>query len=368
MRLRVARTRRQRVGPTHRRHPGTGPLRQLGRRPVALCGAATGASWRTGSQKTAAGRVCLRRPNEDITGSRPHLVTRRTSLTATTRRPSMASCRSSTRRTERSAWCGSTDARRRPGAGRHGHGRSGAMTLRATTVDRGGRVFGRDVLVDGRVCDCCPTTAVRTRRGALVAYRDRSATEVRDISVARLENGRWRPGGLGAPGRMGDRRLSRQRPGAGGDGDASRSPGSRRPTTGRRSWHSPATAARRSARRFARRRREPSVGWTSSCCRTAAPWSCGSALGDDGASLRARRVFPDGRRGPSAELARIGADRSSGHPRVVRSGHELVFAWREPAPSSRVVAAVAGVPEDADASGPRHDASVYGERGACRPA
>ena len=71
------------------------------------------------------------------------------------------------------------------------------------------------------------------------------------------------------------------------------------------------------------------------------------ALAQGKAELLARRIFADGRRGPSTVVARVGSDRSSGHARVVRSGNQLYFAWREPAPSSRVASAVAGVPEDA---------------------
>ena len=69
------------------------------------------------------------------------------------------------------------------------------MMLRSTTV-RQGVPPGEDVLVDARVCDCCPTTAVRTSTGVVAAYRDRSEGEMRDISVARLVQGRWQSGGF----------------------------------------------------------------------------------------------------------------------------------------------------------------------------
>ena len=74
-----------------------------------------------------------------------------------------------------------------------GHGASGAggpsMTLRATTIAKGQP--GEDVLVDPRVCDCCQTSAAQTPDGAIVAYRDRSPEEIRDIAVVRLRKGRW---------------------------------------------------------------------------------------------------------------------------------------------------------------------------------
>lgn len=65
----------------------------------------------------------------------------------------------------------------------------GAMCLYARTVAADG-ALGTELLLDDRVCDCCPTAAVRAADGAiLVAYRDRSPDEVRDISVVRIEEG-----------------------------------------------------------------------------------------------------------------------------------------------------------------------------------
>lgn len=49
-----------------------------------------------------------------------------------------------------------------------------------------------EALLDPRVCDCCPTSAVTCADGdLLVAYRDRSAEEVRDIAVTRLSGTTW---------------------------------------------------------------------------------------------------------------------------------------------------------------------------------
>jgi len=60
-----------------------------------------------------------------------------------------------------------------------------------------GRVLsedGPDQLIDDRVCDCCPTSLVALPDGsALVAYRDRSPTEVRDMYTARFQRGAWGP-------------------------------------------------------------------------------------------------------------------------------------------------------------------------------
>jgi len=70
-----------------------------------------------------------------------------------------------------------------------GHGQ-GDMTLRSAVLDASGTVTQRH-RVDGRTCECCATSAVRVGDEALLAYRDRSNGEVRDISVARFDGEQW---------------------------------------------------------------------------------------------------------------------------------------------------------------------------------
>jgi hypothetical protein len=67
---------------------------------------------------------------------------------------------------------------------------AGNMALRAATFDSTGK-FLQESVVDSRVCECCPTAAAETSDGVIVAYRKRSAGEVRDIYVTRLASGRW---------------------------------------------------------------------------------------------------------------------------------------------------------------------------------
>jgi hypothetical protein len=63
------------------------------------------------------------------------------------------------------------------------HEGEGDTQLRAATMTATGSLTD-EVLVDGRVCDCCQTSMVMTSRGPLLAYRDRSDKEIRDIVVA----------------------------------------------------------------------------------------------------------------------------------------------------------------------------------------
>jgi hypothetical protein len=71
----------------------------------------------------------------------------------------------------------------------HEHG-SGDMTLRSASILPDGRIT-RAALLDGRVCDCCPTDAAITEDGVVVVYRDRSEGEVRDIQLVRREGSGW---------------------------------------------------------------------------------------------------------------------------------------------------------------------------------
>lgn len=72
--------------------------------------------------------------------------------------------------------------------GTTGHG--GAMTIRAAEVDANGTV-SNEVLLDGKTCSCCQTTAAMTKNGPIVLYRDRTDDEIRDIAITRHVNGTW---------------------------------------------------------------------------------------------------------------------------------------------------------------------------------
>jgi len=66
-----------------------------------------------------------------------------------------------------------------------------SIQLRATTIGSDGSL-SNDIGLDARTCSCCQTSAAVTGTGiALVAYRDRTANEIRDISVIRLVDGNW---------------------------------------------------------------------------------------------------------------------------------------------------------------------------------
>ena len=71
-------------------------------------------------------------------------------------------------------------------------GEDAPSALRRTVVNNDGKVVKEESL-DSDVCTCCPTSIVKTSRGLLVAYRDHTPQDIRDIAVIRFENGRWLP-------------------------------------------------------------------------------------------------------------------------------------------------------------------------------
>jgi hypothetical protein len=83
------------------------------------------------------------------------------------------------------------DGRHMAGAGdAHAHGSSEHMTLRSAAWGRDGRLQDEHE-IDDLTCACCQTDAVRVGGRMRVAYRDRSAGEVRDIATVEFVDGAW---------------------------------------------------------------------------------------------------------------------------------------------------------------------------------
>ncbi len=71
----------------------------------------------------------------------------------------------------------------------HG-GHHGAMSLRAAFLDVTGDVVS-EWEIDHRTCDCCQTSMAITDQGPVIAFRDRSRDEVRDMSLVRWTGDGW---------------------------------------------------------------------------------------------------------------------------------------------------------------------------------
>jgi hypothetical protein len=219
------------------------------------------------------------------------------------------------------------------------------MTLRHATLDRTGRL-SEELELDGRICDCCQTSAVLVEGNPVVVYRDRSPDGIRDISVVRRVGTSW----------------TEPRPVA-VDG-----------------WRIPACPVNGPA--IAAHLRQVAVAWFTAAGGQKRVYAAFSADGgatfgrkvrvddgrpvgrvdvvmdDDGralvswleetaeaADVRVRRVGPDGNTGRALVVARSSGARPAGFPRMARSGERVVFAWTEPAGAgpSRVRVAAASL-------------------------
>jgi hypothetical protein len=221
----------------------------------------------------------------------------------------------------------------------------GAMTLRTARLEPTPAIpaavaVTEPARLDGRVCDCCQTDAAVTSLGPLVVYRDRSnGGEVRDIAAryrtaagwsAPVAVGRdgWQIAGCPVNGpavaadgaRVAVAWFTGADPGArvriafSGDGGASFGPPA----------EVDADAPLGRVDLVLSAAGEAVVGWLA------------RGTAKDRAGLRLRRVAPDGRAGDPFTVAATGAARSSGFPRLARSGDRLVLAWVDDAAPSRL--------------------------------
>jgi hypothetical protein len=224
----------------------------------------------------------------------------------------------------------------------HGHGEegAGAMTLRAARLLPDGSVTG-ETLLDDRTCDCCPTDAVMAKEGLVVAYRDRSESEVRDISFCRMDRdtGEWSaPATIHADGWQisgcpvdGPALAATSEIVAcawftlGGDGDS--------PQVN-------VALSRDDGRTFGPPLRIDHGDPIGRCDLEAQ--ADGSFLvswmesATEEAEIRVRRVTAAGKMDPSRVAATTANDRASGFPRLAFVGPESFLAWTEPGEPSRL--------------------------------
>lgn len=227
-----------------------------------------------------------------------------------------------------------------------GHDAGNEMMLVATTLQPDG-TLGPEVRLDERTCDCCQNAAAVTTNGPIVAYRNRSADEIRDIYVARRVGGKWT---TGVPVYNDNWKIAAC------------------PVNG------PALAARE---------KRVALAWftaPSDSARVNVSFSDdagatftapvrvdggapagrvdvallpdGSALvtwiervGGDVAAVRARRVARDGKAGASTTIASSSVARASGFPRMALTGSHVMFAWTVPGRPSAVRVARAPLTE-----------------------
>ena len=222
------------------------------------------------------------------------------------------------------SWLDGRNAAMEGGEGHHG-GHHGQMTIRAAIVDKSGKKINEWEL-DNRVCDCCQTSAAITDNGPVVVYRDRSDSEIRDISIVRFVNGQWT-----AP-----------------------------KTIFADNWKIEGCPV--NGPRIAATGNNVAVAWFSSSDKNAqvnvafskdggATFSDPVKVNDDktigrvdiewinekvamitwmeGAAVKAAKVYNDGKKDSSFIVASTSESRSSGFPQMTRSDKAMIFAWTD---------------------------------------
>ena len=217
------------------------------------------------------------------------------------------------------------------------HNPANEMTVVSTTLDAAGK-RGAEVMLDARACDCCQTTAAMTTMGPVIAYRDRSAEEIRDIYVVRRVKGKWtQPKAVNH-----DKWNIAACPVNGPNISAS---GNRVALA----WFTGANDSARVKLAFSN-----DAGATFSApirIDEGAPAGRvdaellpdGGALvtwvertGGDTARVLLKRVHRDGKSAAPITVASSTAQRASGFPRMAISGEQVYFAWTVPGRPSRV--------------------------------
>jgi len=207
-------------------------------------------------------------------------------------------------------------------------GRDAATQLRHARWSAG--EMGPETVLDDRVCDCCQTDAVDTGDGPLVVYRDRSADEIRDISLVRMDGVTWSGPTTVSPDHW---RIE----GCPVNGPAAAARGSSVAVA----WFTRASDEPRVLVAFSR----DSGGTLSEPLRLDADGALGRVdvawLDDDrvivtwlagrgtDAAIVVRAVRPTGPAGPAIEIARTSADRASGFPRLAVSDDSAFVAWTD---------------------------------------
>lgn len=229
-----------------------------------------------------------------------------------------------------------------PDGGHHGHG--GTMTLRTGGLDWTGRPLP-GIELDAMTCDCCQTGAAEAAGGIVVVYRDRSAEEIRDISMTIIG-----PEGPKPPVPVAEDGW--EMPACPVNGPAIEAKGQRVAVA----WFTAASERHRVQLALSD---DGGVSFGEPVLIEDGPnlGRVDVALAPDGSAvvswlalegkeavIRYRAVSPQGEPGRVSTLATTSAARSSGFPQMARSGDQLVFAWTIAGEPSRVETARAPLP------------------------
>lgn len=211
------------------------------------------------------------------------------------------------------------------------HDSGNEMMLMSTTLSANG-TRGAEFTLDDRTCDCCQNAAALTSNGPIVAYRNRSADEIRDIYVTRRVNGKWI---AGSPVFADNWKIAA----CPVNGPSITAKANRVAIA----WFTAPTDSGRVNVAFSENAGATFAapvridGGSPAGRVDIALLPDGAALvtwvervGKDVAAVRARRVARDGRLGAPVTIASSSSARTSGFPHAAITGDNVMFAWTVP--------------------------------------
>ena len=221
---------------------------------------------------------------------------------------------------------------------------TGDMGLRAAHFDRAWKQRSEDA-IDRRVCECCPTAAAVTTDGPIVAYRNRSTGEVRDIYVSRFTGEAWT---VPAPVHGDGWTIDGCPVNGPAIGANARQVAVAWFTAPKDEGHAFVAFSQDAGRTFSAPVQVDDAGSLGRV--DVEQLADGSAvvgwieLSGRNAAFKVRRVERGGQRSAPITVTSLGASRNSGYPRLARRGQELIVAWTGSGDRRRVETAVARLP------------------------
>ena len=217
----------------------------------------------------------------------------------------------------------------------------GNMSLRGALFAPDG-TQASEMSIDDRVCECCPSAAAVTADGPIVAYRNRTSDEIRDIYVSRLVGGKWTEARAVHNDNWRIAACPVNGPALSANG---RDVAIAWFTAVGDEGHVYAAFSSNAGETFGQPIRIDDVGAVGRV--DVELLADGSAavtwieFANEHSEFRIRRAERNGSRTAAQAVSGIASGRSSGYPRLARRGNELVFAWVESGEKPQVRTAVA---------------------------
>jgi hypothetical protein len=218
---------------------------------------------------------------------------------------------------------------------------AGSMSVRGAMFAPDGSQAS-EMLIDDRVCECCPLATAITADGPIVAYRNRTSDEIRDIYISRMVGGRWTEPHAVHNDNWRIAACPVNGPALSANG---RDVAIAWFTAIGNEGHVYAAFSADAGATFSPPVRIDDVGAVGRV--DVELLADGSAVvtwiefANQKSEFRIRRVEKSGSRTASLAVSAIASGRSSGYPRLARRGNELIFAWTDASDPPRVRTAVA---------------------------